>query len=129
MAQNLNNLQYIHMPNAGNQQAPQGQTYELPPNSFCVAINVRIPDHGKNISIRKTPIGIRHGNAGEDIYGRWPEVVKHQLIARNFANLATLCEADFYLIVEVMRRLRPACDTLATVSAANNVIEIGRAHV
>ena len=122
MAQNLNNVQYVHMPNAGNQPAPPGQTYQLPPNSFGVAINIRIPDHGKKISIHKTAIGIRHGNAGEDMYPRWRDVVKDQLVARNFANLATFPEADFYPIVEVMRRLRPACDTLATASAANNVI-------
>ena len=94
---------------------------------FGVAINVRIPDHGKKISIHKTAIGIRHGNAGEDMYARWRDVVKDQLVARNFANLATFPDADFYQIVEVMRRLRPACDTLATASAANNVIGMQQA--
>ena len=128
MAQNLNNVQYVHIPNAGNQQAPPGQTYQLPPNSFSVAINVRIPDHGKKISIHKTAIGIQHGNAGENMYARWRDVVKDQLVARNFANLATFPDADFYQVVEAMRRLRPACNTLTTASAANNVIGMQQAN-
>ena len=127
MGQNLKNVQYVHMPNAGNQQAPPGQTYQLPANSFGVAINVKIPDHGKKIRIHKVAIDIRHGNAGEDMYVRWWDVVKDQLVARNFANLPTLPDADFDQIVEVMRRLRPACDTLATASAANNVIGMQQA--
>ena len=48
--------------------------------------------------------------------------MKDQLVARNFANLATFPDADFYQIVEVLRRFRPACDTLAIASTANNVI-------
>ena len=115
------------MPNAGNQSARPGQTYQLPPNSFSVAINVRIPDHGKKISIQKTAIGIRHGNADEDMYARWRDVVKEQQVARNFANLATFPDADFYQIVEVVRRLRPTSDTLATASGANNVIGMQQA--
>ena len=53
--------------------------------------------------------------------------MKYQLGARNFENLATFPDADFDQIVEVMRRLRPVCDTLATASAAINVIGMQQA--
>ena len=48
--------------------------------------------------------------------------MKDQVVERNLVNLATFPEADFYQIIEVMRRVRPACDTLATALAAKNVI-------
>ena len=53
--------------------------------------------------------------------------MKDQLGARNFANLAIFPDAYFYQIVEVMRRLCPASDTLATASAANNDIGMQQA--
>ena len=68
MAQNPNNVEDIHMPDAENQQAPPGQSNQLPPNSCGVAIKLMISDHGKKISIYKQAIGIRDGNSGEDMY-------------------------------------------------------------
>ena len=126
-AQNINNVQYIHMPSARNQQAPPGQTYQLPPNSFSVAINVKIPDRGKRVNLHKVAMGIRHGQLGEAIYGQWREILKDQMVARNFTNLATFADVDFHQIVEDMRRLRHACEILATASAVNNLIGMQQA--
>ena len=49
MAQNIINVQYIHMQNLGVQQAPPGQTYQFPPNSLPGEISVKRmnPEAGK----------------------------------------------------------------------------------
>jgi len=47
--------------------------------------------------------------------------VKDQLVARNFTPHANFAIGEFQQIVAGMRRLRPACNHLATESAANNV--------
>ena len=41
MAQNIINVQYIQMQNPGLEQAPPGQTYQLPPNSLLGEISVK----------------------------------------------------------------------------------------
>ena len=53
--------------------------------------------------------------------------MKDQLLARNFTRPANCPIADFQQIVTGMRRLLPACDQLATTSAANNVINMPQA--
>ena len=65
-------------------------------------------------------MGIR-GNANKDMYSA---CVKDLIIARNYvpgARAAIYPDADFQPIVAGMRRLSPACDGLATASAAGNV--------
>ena len=71
MAQNIINVQYIHMQNPGVQQAPPGQTYQLLPNSLLVEISVKRnnPEAGKRmIKTHKAFIGITDDAAGEALY-------------------------------------------------------------
>ena len=69
MAQNLNNVQYVFMQNAGLLQAPPGQTYQLPPSSLIGPIGMRRrnPD-GRLISIHKTNLGLANDAVGEALY-------------------------------------------------------------
>jgi len=47
--------------------------------------------------------------------------VNDQLVARNYTPLANFAIREFQQIVARMRGLRPACDQVATESAANKV--------
>jgi len=49
MAQNMNNVQYVFLQNAGHLQAPPGQTYELPLSSLIgmIGMSRRNPDDQK----------------------------------------------------------------------------------
>ena len=125
MAQNIiNNVQYIHMQNPGAQQAPPGQTYQLPPNSLSGEISAKSknPEAGKRkINTYKAFIGITDDDAGKALYAHWRETVKDQTLARNYADIYQFPDAEFQQIVADMRRLLPVCDALATASAANNI--------
>ena len=124
MAQNIINVQYIHMQNPGLQQAPPGQTYQLPPNSLTGEISVKCknPEAGKlKIKTHKAFIGITDDAAGEALYAHWRETVKDQMLARNYDDIYQFPEAEFQQIIAALRRLLPGCDALATASAANNI--------
>jgi len=60
-------------------------------------------------------------NAGPVVYKEWWRLLKNQLAARNFTPVTNCAIREFQQIVGGMRRLRPACDQLATESAANKV--------
>ena len=121
MAHNINHVQYVYMQNPGMQQAPAGQTYQLPPNSLAGVISAARPNTGGfSITHFKRSVGHSLVNAAPQ-YTAWRNLVKDQLLARNFTPLANFPIADFQEIVAGMRRLLPACDRLATASAANNV--------
>ena len=105
MAQNINIVQYIHIQNPGAQQAPQGQTYQLPPNSLAGVISAKRknPEAGKRkIKKHKTFLGITDNDAGEALYGNWRDAVKDQMLARNYANIHKFPDAEFQQIVAGM---------------------------
>ena len=60
-------------------------------------------------------------------YKAWRQIVKDQLLARNFTPLANFPIADFQQIVAGMRRLLPAWDQRATASAENHVVNMQQA--
>ena len=112
------------MQNPGVQQAPPGQTYQLPPNSLPGEISVKRknPEAGKGkIKTHKAFIGITDDAAGEALYAHWRDTVKDQMLARNYDDLYLFPDAEFQQIVAGMRRLLPVCDALTTASAANNI--------
>ena len=117
-------VQYIYIQNPGAQQALQGQTYQLPPNSLAGVIGAKRKNSevGKRkIKTHKAFIGITDSNAGEALYGDWRDTVKDQMLARNYADIHEFPEAEFQHIVASMRRLLPVCNALTTASAANNI--------
>ena len=112
------------MQNPGAQQAPLGQTYQLPPNSLPGEISVRRknPEAGKRkITTHKAFAGITHDAAGEAPYAHWRETVKDPMLARNYNDISQFPDAEFPQIVAGMKRLLSICDALATASAANNI--------
>ena len=71
MAQNIINVQYIHMQNPGVQEAPPGQTYELSRNSLPEEITVKRKNPGagkRKINTHKAIIGITDDAADEALY-------------------------------------------------------------
>jgi len=55
-------------------------------------------------------------------YVMWREGVKDHMLARGYITYnSQFPDAEFQQIVRGMRRLKPACDELATASAVNNV--------
>jgi len=63
-----------------------------------------------------------HINKPPPAYLCWRDAVKDQMVARgNISDNWHFPDAEFQQIVECMRRLKPACDKLATVSASNNM--------
>jgi len=72
-------------------------------------------------------MGFPANNAGAVVYKKWRRLVKDQLVARNFTPLANFAIGELQQIVAGMRRLHPACDQLATESAANNVARMREA--
>jgi len=104
------------MPNAGNLQAPAGQTYHLPPVSLRGYICSRRSNYRK-IVYHKLSMGIPDY---DHLYGEWREAVKDQMLARGFRKIHTFPDHHFQQIVAGMRTLRPACDSLVTGVAANN---------
>ena len=124
MAQIVGIIQYVHIQNPGAQQAPQGLTYQLPPNSLAGVIGAKRknPEAGKRkIKTHKAFIGITDNDAGEALYGDWRDTVKDQMLARNYADIHEFADAEFQQIVAGIRRLLPVCKTLATASAASNI--------
>ena len=127
MAHNINHVQYLYIQNLGMQQAPAQQTYQLPPNSLARVISTARPNTGGfSITHFKRSVGHSLVNAVPQ-YTAWRNLVKDQLLARNFTPLANFPIADFREIIGGMRRLLTACDRLATASAANNVHNIEHA--
>jgi len=67
-------------------------------------------------------MGNQAGHIGDPIYGTWRDAMKNQTLARCYlTDLHHFSDIEFQQIVTGVRRLRPACDELATVSAANNI--------
>jgi len=121
MAQNINIIQYALMPPSGPQLAQAGQTYQRPANSLIGEISYRRADQRK-ITEHKRSMGISVGLQGDAIYGAWQEAVKDQMLARGYQmELHHYHDAEFLQIVTGFRQLRPACDELATASAANDI--------
>jgi len=122
MAHNVNNVQYVHMANP-QPAPPQGQTYQLPPNSLAGHIAMgRSNPGGRSTTDHRLNIGFLIDNPGKAQYNAWRNIVKDLMIARNFVPGTTPMnypDADFQPIFAGMRRLRPVSDQLATVSAAN----------
>jgi len=111
-----NNVEYVYMPNAGNLQAPAGQTYHLPPVSLRGYISSR-PSNYRKIVDHKLSMGIADDN---HLYGQWRQAVKDQMLARGFRKIGTFPDHHFHQIVAGMRTLCPAFDSLVTAAAANN---------
>jgi len=111
-----NNVEYLYMPNAGNLQAPAGQSYHLPQVSLRGYISSRRTNYRKIVD-HKLSMGIPDDN---HLYGEWLEAVKDQMLARGFRKIRTFPDHYFQQIVASMRTLRPACDSLVTAAAANN---------
>jgi len=61
-------------------------------------------------------------NKPHPIYVCWRDAVKDQMLSRGYiSDNWHFPDAEFQQIVADMRRLKPACDELATASAANNM--------
>jgi hypothetical protein len=124
MAQNINNVQYALMPAGGAQQPPPaGQTYHLPGNTLVGEYSARRMDHRK-ISDHKLTLGVPPHAKGHPPaeYLTWRDAVKDQMLARGYiTDNSQFPDAEFQQIVGGMRRLKPACDELATASAVNNM--------
>ena len=125
MAQNINNVQYVHMTNLGVGQAPPpGQPYQLPQNSLAEPISTSCSNPESRLTtLHKANMGIGW-NANKGMYSAWRDLAKDPMIARNYvagARAAVYPDADFQPIVAGMRRFRPVCDELTTVLAADNV--------
>jgi len=128
MAHNIIDVRYVYMHNPGAQQAPAGQTYQLPPNSLLRVISATRPNPvGQSITHYKGAMGFPANNASPVVYKEWRRLVKDQLVARNFKPFANFALRKFEQIVAGIWRLRPACDQLATESAANNVARMREA--
>jgi len=109
------------MPPGRPQLAPAGQTYQLPANSLIGDISSRRSDKRK-MTVHKRPMGIAVGLKADAIYGAWRDAVKHQMLARGYqTDLHHFLDAEFLQIVAGFRQLRPACDELASASAANDI--------
>ena len=88
MAQNIINLEYTHVPNAGNAIVQAGHVNQLPPNSLVGNIDAKRPDRRK-LSEHKVSMGFTLTVQGKDLYKQWRKAVKDQLLARNFTTLGT----------------------------------------
>jgi len=106
MAQNVNNVHYVHMANT-EQAPPPGQTYQLPPNSLAGHIGMgRSNPGGRSTTDHKLNMGFLMDNPGKAQYNAWRNIVKDLMIARNFVPGATMInypEADFQPIFAGMR--------------------------
>jgi len=124
MAQNINNVQYALMPAGGAQQPPPaGQTYHLPGTTLVGEYSARRMDHRK-ISDHKLTLGVPPHAKGHPPteYLTWQDAAEDQMLARGYiTDNSQFPDAEFQQIVGGMRRLKPACDELATASAVNNM--------
>jgi len=123
MAQNNNIVVYALLPAGGVQQPPAGHTYHLSPFTLVGEYSDRRPDR-ESIRAHKLAMGVPHHpiNKPPPEYLCWRDAVKDQMLARgDISDNWHFSDAEFRQIVEGMRRLKPACDELATASAANNM--------
>jgi len=123
MAQNNNSVGYVLMPARGAQQAPPAeQTYHLLPSTLVGEYSHRRPDH-RLINDHKLSMNIPHHHKNKPpVYVCWRDAVKDQMLARGYiSDNWHFPDAEFQQIVAAMRILKPACDELATASAANNM--------
>jgi len=105
------------------QQPPEGQTYHLLPFTLVGEYSHRRPDP-QSISAHKLAMGVPHHpmNKPPSEYLCWRDAVKDQMLARGYiSDNWHFPDAEFQQIAEGMGRLKPACDELATASAANNM--------
>jgi len=123
MAQNNNIVVYALLPAGDAQQPPAGQTYHLRPFTLVGEYSHRRPDR-QSISAHMLAMGVPHHplNKPPSEYLSWRDAVKDQMLARGYiSDNWHFPDAEFQQIVQGMRRLKPACDELATASAANNM--------
>jgi len=114
---------YALLPAGGAQLPPAGQTYHLPPCTLVGEYSHRRPDR-QSISAHKLAVGVplHPINKPPPEYLCWRDAVKDQMLARGYISENWhFPDAEFQQIVEGMRRLKPACDELATASAANKM--------
>jgi len=113
----------------GIQQAPVGQKYQLLPNFLLGVISAGHPNPGGwSITHYKRAMGFPANRADVGVYKQWRRLVKHQLVARNFTLLANFAIGKLPQIVAGIRGLHPACDQLATESAANDIARLWGAN-
>ena len=99
MAQNINNVQYVHMANPRVGQVPlPGQAYQLPLHSLVGLISTRRsnPDC-RSTTLHKTTMGFGPG-LKNPVYKAWPDLAKDLMIARNYvpgARVGIYPDADF----------------------------------
>src|SRR5205807_1616306 len=126
MAQNNNNLQYVHLPNGKKGKkapaAPAGQAYYLPAISFDANFSNSIA-RGQGINQSKTILHFVKYDA--KLYETWRVDVTAQMSARGFTPQQVLPRGKFCKIVHGMRRLRTACDVLVRANPDNNVPGFG----
>jgi len=124
MAQNNNIVVYTLMPARGAQQAPPaGQSYRLGPFALVEEFSHQRPAR-RNINHYKLTMGVPHPPKNKPLprYICWRDDVKDQMLAMGYiSDNAHFSDAEFQQMVAGMRRLKPACDELATTSAANNM--------
>ena len=108
-----------------------GHAYQLPLNSLVGLISTRRSNpEGRSTTLYKTNMGFGPG-LKNSVYKAWCDLAKDLMIARNYApgaRAGIYPNADFQAIVAGMSRLRPACDELATASAANNLAHLEDIH-
>jgi len=120
MAHNIIHVRYVYMHNPGGQQAPAGQTYQLPPNSVLGVISATRPNPGgQSITHYKGAMGFPANNAGAVVYKEWLRLVKDELVARNFTPLANFAIGEFQQIFAGMRDC-----TLRAISSPQNQLRI-----
>jgi len=126
MAQNNNIVVYALLPAGGAPQPPAGQTYHLPPFTLVGEYSHRRPDR-QSINTPKLAMGVSYHpmNKPPPEYLCWRDAVKDQMLARGYiSDNWQFPDAEFQQIVEGLWRLKPACDELATASAANNMASV-----
>ena len=101
---------------------------DLSPSAFYHArdFSHRCPDR-RNINAHKFTLGVPHHpkNKPPPEYVCLGDAVKDQMLARGYiSDNAHFPGTEFQQIVAGMRRLKPACDEVATASAANNMASI-----
>jgi len=107
----------------GQQRLPAGQSYHLLPFTLVGEYSHRRPDR-QSISAHKLARGVPYYpiNKPPPQYLCWRDAVKDQMLATgDISDNWHFPDAKFQQIVEGMRRLKPACDELATASAANHM--------
>ena len=108
MAQNINNVQYVHMANPGvGQVPPLGQAYQLPLKSLIGVISTRrLNPDGRSTTLQKTNMGFGPGLKNL-VYKACRDLAKDLMIARNYvpgARAGIYPDTDFQAIIAGMRR-------------------------